>query len=506
MPMRRTGLLIAAGLLILATAFAGTSDAAERRVALVIGNGAYRFVNTLKNPDTDARLMARTLRGLGFTLVGGGAQLDLDRAGMESAIRQFRAAISPGSVAFFYYSGHGVQVDGSNYLVPVSAAPASARDVPVQMVAADLVVQDMADAGAALNVMVLDACRNNPFVMTGPSGGTRGLRPGGAAGTGGSAAPAGLAEMHAPRATLISFATQPGDVAFDGGPGMKDSPYTTALAQSLDVPGLDIVGAFNRAGLEVGRLTGDRQEPWLAISPIEHDVYLAGGPGVQAPAPPLPPAREQPEMATARTPRMARPAPPASAPATAAPVAAAAAPVCPAAGLQATRNGAVPVRYSGAEPSSPEVCVFDVGGVPQARVRGIWPADWPGATEAGAAMRQVLHGPPGSAARFRVSETVPGLRDTLSSETWQFTLTNQGPGTFEVAGTARPVFHVRWDERNLAHPYQAQADIVVDARTGVVLAQAYRLLSGGRAAAYDFWAAFQGGLAAVPDYRVTALR
>lgn len=489
--MRPARFLIAACFLIVGAVLASACHAApERRVALVIGNGAYRFVNTLKNPDTDARLMAQTLRGLGFTLVGGGARLDLDRAGMEAAIRQFRAAITPGAVAFFYYSGHGVQVDGANYLVPVSAAPASARDVPVQMVAADLVVQDMADGGAAVNILVLDACRNNPFVTAG-SGATRGLRPGG---TGAAAAPAvGLAEMHAPRATLISFATQPGDVAFDGGPGMKDSPYTTALAQSLVVPGLDIVGAFNRAGVEVGRLTGQRQLPWLAISPIEHDVFLAGGSGARLAAPPLPPVPQQPEMATSRAPHMLHPAP-------------SAAPACPPAGVQATRDGRVPVRYQGAEAGSPDTCLLDVGGVPQARVRGIWPANWPGATAAGAAMSKVLREPPGGGATFRVSETVPGFRDTLTSETWQFSLTNEGGGSVAVADMARPVVRLRWDERNLSHPYHAQAEIAVDTRTGAVLSQTFRVLVGGSAASYDFWAPYQGGLASVPDFQVTALR
>ncbi len=493
--MQRLGLLVATVLLLLSAALAPACHAApERRVALVIGNGAYRHVNALRNPDSDARLMAETLRRLGFSLVGGAAQLDLDRAGMEAAIRQFRAAIAPGAVAFFYYSGHGVQVDGSNYLVPVSAAPASERDIPVQMVAADLVLQDMADAGAALNVMVLDACRNNPFAMAGTSG-TRGLRPGGTAAVG-TAPAAGLAEMHAPRATLISFATQPGDVAFDGGPGMKDSPYTTALAGALRVPELDIVRAFNRAGIEVGRLTGQRQEPWLAISPIEDEVFLAGPAGPGTPPPPLPAEATEHTMTL---PRATQVAPPPATPATVALG-------CPRAGLRAVRDGAVPVLYEGSQAGSADLCLAEVGGVPQMLVRGIWPANWPGAAAAASAMNRVLHEPAGSEASFRVSESVPGLRDTMTSETWQFTLTNEGSGTLSVAGAARPVARLRWDERNLSHPYRARAEIAVDASTGAVLSQTFRVLVGGVAASYDFWSAYRGGLASVPDFRVTAFR
>ena len=122
--MRRVIAVLAA--LLIAFAAAASRAAPPARVALVIGNGAYRYVDMLRNPDADARLMAATLRRLGFALVGGGAQLDLDRAGMERAIGRFRTAIGPGVVAFFYYSGHGVQVEGANYLVPVSAAPATA--------------------------------------------------------------------------------------------------------------------------------------------------------------------------------------------------------------------------------------------------------------------------------------------------------------------------------------------------------------------------------------------
>jgi len=119
----------------------------ERRVALVIGNGQYRYVPQLANPTSDAQLIADTLRGLGFTLVGGTAQLDLDKAAFDRAVQEFGTALQGASVAFFYYAGHGVQVRGANYLVPVGANPTKEADVDFQMVNADLVLRQMEGAG-----------------------------------------------------------------------------------------------------------------------------------------------------------------------------------------------------------------------------------------------------------------------------------------------------------------------------------------------------------------------
>ena len=131
--------------------------------------------------------------------MGGGEQLDLDKPGFDRAIGAFGRAIEGADVALFYYAGHGVQVQGSNWLVPVTANPAREADLDFQMVDAELVLKQMQAAGTRLNVMILDACRNNPF-------GGRGLR----------AAGGGLAQMRAPEGTLISYATQPGNVATDG--------------------------------------------------------------------------------------------------------------------------------------------------------------------------------------------------------------------------------------------------------------------------------------------------
>jgi TPR repeat protein len=251
-----------------------TSSAhAERRVALVVGNSAYQHVSPLDNPANDAALMADTLRGLGFTLIGSGAQLDLDKAALDGAVQSFGQSIQGADVALFYFAGHGVQVRGSNYLVPVNANPTREADVDFQMVDVNLVLNQMQGSGTRLNLVVLDACRNNPF-------GGRGLR----------SSEGGLAQMRAPEGTLISYATQPGSVAQDGGDG--HSPYTRALAGTISRAGLDIFQTFNEVGLAVKRSTGGSQQPWVSSSPIDGSFYFVGPAISTAPAPANPPRQE----------------------------------------------------------------------------------------------------------------------------------------------------------------------------------------------------------------------
>ena len=262
-----------------------------RRIALIIGNSAYRNVEHLPNARNDATLMADTLRSLGFTIVGGDARIDLDRQHLAEAVRQFGQALQGAEVALFYYSGHGLQVNGVNWLVPVDANPASERDLDFQMVDADLVLRQMDGAGTRLNVVLLDACRNNPFTISG----VRGLR-------------SGLAEMRAPEGTLISYATQPGNVAQDG--RGADSPYTKALVQGMRQPGLDIFRLFNQVGLQVKRTTGGSQQPWVSTSPIDGDFYFSGPP--RAPdAPPTAAVTAPPNVTALLTPPSAPAAPPA---------------------------------------------------------------------------------------------------------------------------------------------------------------------------------------------------
>jgi len=240
--------------------------AGGRRIALVIGNSGYRHVDRLTNPANDARLIARTLQGAGFTLVGDGPQLDLDKPRFDHAVQAFGSALQGAEVALFYYSGHGMQVNGVNWLVPVDANPTAPRDLDFEMVDASLVLRQMENSGTKLNMLILDACRNNPFAV-------RGVR--------GTAS--GLAEMQAPEGTVISYATQPGNVAGDG--NGADSPYTSALAAAIRQPGLDVFHVFNQVGLSVKQLTGGVQQPWLASSPISGNFYFFNGPVTINPGP-----------------------------------------------------------------------------------------------------------------------------------------------------------------------------------------------------------------------------
>ncbi len=253
----------------------------ERRVALVVGNSAYRNIPPLINPANDAVLIASTLTSLGFELVGGSAQLDLDKPAFEAIVKRFGTLIQGADVGLFYYAGHGVQVHGENYLVPVSANPQREADVDFEMLDTTLVLRQMEGAHTRLNLILLDACRNNPF-------GARASR----------AVSRGLAQMEAPEGTLISFATQPGNVASDGEDG--DSPYTKALTQTVQRPGLGLFDVFNQVGLEVKKQTGGSQQPWVSSSPITGSFYFSGSAGMQS---------NPPSMAPAQAPQLLPPAP-----------------------------------------------------------------------------------------------------------------------------------------------------------------------------------------------------
>jgi hypothetical protein len=264
-------------LVLLAAVLSSLPATASERLALVVGNSSYDHVSSLDNPINDARLVAGTLSDLGFTLIGGGPQIDLDKRSFDKAVQEFGTRLQGADVGLFYYAGHGVQVRGDNYLVPVDANPTREADVDFQMLNAGLVLRQMEAAGTRLNLMILDACRNNPF-------GGRGLRTSGG----------GLAQMQAPEGTLISYATQPGNVAQDGVDG--NSPYTKALATTMRSPGLDIFQTFNAVGLQVKRATGGAQQPWVASSPIDGVFYFVEGVpevAVAAPPPQAPPSESK---------------------------------------------------------------------------------------------------------------------------------------------------------------------------------------------------------------------
>jgi formylglycine-generating enzyme required for sulfatase activity len=254
-----------------------TSASTGDRVALVIGNAAYKNATPLLNTINDAVIMADALKSLGFELVGGKAQTNLDKVALDNVIRKFGETIRGKRVAFLYYSGHGVQVDGRNYLIPTSANVVSRTDVKYELVNVDNVLDDMNASGTKVNIIVLDACRNNPF-------GEKGLR-----GTG-----SGLAVMDAPSGTLVAYATGPGKTAADG--VGKNSPYTESLAHIIKEPGLDIEDVFREVGKDVQIKTGGAQIPWKMDSltekfyfkgtiEAEGSIKTAGGPG-PAPVPP----------------------------------------------------------------------------------------------------------------------------------------------------------------------------------------------------------------------------
>lgn len=241
-------------LIVLVLQLAAPGARAEARVALVIGNSAYT-PSGLKNPVNDARLMARTLAAEDFDVT---TVFDGDSAAMHEAIAVFGRKLStPGAVALFYYAGHGVQSGGDNYLIPVKADFGSTADVEKKGVALSAVFKVFEVSLSRLNIVLLDACRNNPFE------------------TAGRASLQGLAPVVAPSGTIISFATAPGQIARDGS-GLN-SPYTAALAESIPTPGVTLEDMFRGTRRKVREATGNTQTTWEHSSLLT-EFYFHPGP------------------------------------------------------------------------------------------------------------------------------------------------------------------------------------------------------------------------------------
>lgn len=221
----------------------------ERRVALVIGNGAYE-VGPLRNPTNDAREVAKALTEIGFEVIH---KENLTQNELKRAIRGFGEKLRDGGVGLFYFAGHGIQVNGENYLIPVEAIINSEQEVEYDSVDLGLVVAQMENAQNDLNIVILDACRNNPFARSFRSS-TRGLAP-----------------MAAPSGTLIAYATAPGSLASDG--KGANGLYTEALLVALRVPGLKIEDVFKRVRVAVEEKTGGKQVPWESTS-LKGDFYF----------------------------------------------------------------------------------------------------------------------------------------------------------------------------------------------------------------------------------------
>ena len=250
------------------------------RVAMVVGNSAYQSVEALPNPANDARIIAEKLWESGFEVI---ETINADREKMLADLAMFRSRLRDGSEALFFYAGHGVQVNGKNYLIPVSAAPASVDDLVNQSVDAQLFVDIMANSGARLNLVMLDACRNNPFAEITDTDAeeiatralaigasqeevARGLKALSEASSG------GLAEMTSGKTeTMISFATAPGAVAYDG--VGRHSPYTQAIVDNVDEPGLEINELFRRVRGDVREATRGEQIAWTT-STLESRFYF----------------------------------------------------------------------------------------------------------------------------------------------------------------------------------------------------------------------------------------
>ncbi len=241
--------------------------AAPKRVALVIGNSAYQFTSPLLNPANDARLIAEKLRATGFEVL---EHTNLGHQDMRRAFANYTSRIEQygrDTVGLIFYAGHGLQVNGQNYIMPVDARIAKEADVEVDAINASTLMRSIALSGNKLNVIILDACRNNPYRAKFRS------------------AARGLARMDAPVGSLVAFSTAPGMVAADG--SGANSPYSQSLAKAITTPGLKIEDMFKRVRNDVYTQTKGAQVPWESSS-IFRDFYFAqpptAAPAATAPA------------------------------------------------------------------------------------------------------------------------------------------------------------------------------------------------------------------------------
>ena len=226
--------------LVVALVFATGSALAAKRVALVIGNSAYEHTSPLKNPVNDANLMADSLTEAGFEVT---KILDADYRTIKKAMLEFgRSLRNSPEAGLFYFAGHGIQVRGKNYLVPVNAKISDEDEVDLEAIDVNSFLRVMDSSSSAINIVVLDACRNNPIARSFRS------------------ATRGLASVDAPKGTYVAYATAPGSVASDG--RGKNSPYSVALAKAIKIRGLTIEQVFKHARRSVLEATSSKQVPW----------------------------------------------------------------------------------------------------------------------------------------------------------------------------------------------------------------------------------------------------
>ena len=243
-----------------------TNSAGGRRVALVIGNGAYAHVTALPNPPNDAHAVSTTLRTLGFEVTEG---INADRDSLQKLTRDFLLSATGAKIALLYYAGHGVQIDGHNFLVPVDIQKDSAANLMAAMTDMDTILAGLDDQ-VRTNILIFDACRNNPFVAeadAAPSGRSISVATG-------LASPSSLGPgATAGAGTLIAFATAPGKVALDG--EGANSPFSAALSKHMATPGLELQQMLTRVRADVVATTQSKQVPW-SNSSLLGEVFLAG--------------------------------------------------------------------------------------------------------------------------------------------------------------------------------------------------------------------------------------
>jgi len=238
------------------------------RIALVIGNGAYR-ASPLKNPPGDAAAVATALRGLGYDVT---LRQNTQLRDLIESLREFSVRAPKASVRVLFYAGHGVQVKGRNYLVPIDANPQSEEEIQRQSADVGEFVDRLSAIRSGANIIVLDACRVNPFaggVIVGPDGRRLKFR---------GATPGGLATLDAPVGTLVAFSTAPNGVALDGAKG-EHSVYARHLLSNLPTPGLQIEQLFKRVRIAVAEETGHVQVPWESSSLTADFCFKTDGKG-----------------------------------------------------------------------------------------------------------------------------------------------------------------------------------------------------------------------------------
>ena len=238
---------------------------AENRIALVIGNSNYTSVTALPNPANDAKAMTNFLNSAGFQVV---QAPDLTQSDMRRTIADFAKKVTekgPDTVALVFYAGHGLQVDGENYLVPVDAQIERESDVPLQATRLADLMNVLSSVPSKSNIVILDACRNNPFSAINKTAGR------------------GLAIVDAPNGSIVSYSTAPGTEALDG--DGQNSPYTTALTKIGHEPGLQIEQLLKRVRLDVSNTTARQQFPWESSSLTVEFSFFPSGSAQQAAAP-----------------------------------------------------------------------------------------------------------------------------------------------------------------------------------------------------------------------------